>query len=238
MDLIRAFNAELVYIRSPFPMGKKGLMLKDGKLSPAGGELEQMIAMWGPAAKPGDQARISGIIIKDKSIHFEINGGPVKKQKWYQRIQVGGSGGMTSVAPSDPNANPRMNREMVTTSKGRPPKKTREKDGETEYEEWIYGDPPQDVDFVRFVADEVVRVETMKVDGEKLVRTEKEVNIESPTVAKTSSEPAVRPPGAPSLRRPGEEPDPTSPGSKPASGPAPMPRPTSPDPGSQSPVPN
>src|SRR3954469_4223753 len=79
MDLIRAFNAELVYIRSPFPMGKKGLMLKDGKLSPAGGELEQMIAMWGPAAKPGDQARISGIIIKDKSIHFEINGGPVKK---------------------------------------------------------------------------------------------------------------------------------------------------------------
>ncbi len=131
-----------------------------------------------------------------------------------------------------------MNREMVTTSKGRPPKKTREKDGETEYEEWIYGDPPQDVDFVRFVADEVVRVETMKVDGEKLVRTEKEVNIESPTVAKTTSEPAVRPPGAPSLRRPGEEPDPSSPTNKPASGPAPMPRPTSPDPGSQSPVPN
>ncbi|HEV2731357.1 MAG TPA: hypothetical protein VGV15_15105, partial [Terriglobales bacterium] len=107
MDLIRAFNAELVYIRSPFPMGKKGLTLRDGKLSPGGGELEQMIAMWGPAAKPGDQARISEIIIKDKSIHFEINGGPVKKQKWYQRIQVGGSGGMTSVAPSDPNANPR-----------------------------------------------------------------------------------------------------------------------------------
>jgi hypothetical protein len=127
---------------------------------------------------------------------------------------------------------------MVTTSKGRPPKKTREKDGETEYEEWIYGEPPQDVDFVRFVADEVVRVETMKVDGEKLVRTEKEVNIESPTVAKTSSEPAVRPPGAPSLRRPGEEPDPSSPTSKPAGGPAPMPRPTSPDPGSQTPVPN
>src|SRR5438046_9954664 len=60
MDLIRAFNAELVYIRSPFPMGKKGLMLKDGKLSPSGGELEQMIAMWGPAAKPGDQARKIG----------------------------------------------------------------------------------------------------------------------------------------------------------------------------------
>src|SRR5881227_3257913 len=297
MDLVRAFNAELVYIRSPFPMGKKGLTLKDGKVMPGAEELQQLIAMWGPAAKPGDQARISAIIIKDDRIHFEINGGPVKKQKWYQRIQVGGGGGMTQIAPNDPNANPRgsyvdlvfthyvpeltpqelkdllhpvfdfnaksaveayldtlppkvqkaikghevlvgMNREMVVTSKGRAPKKIREKDGDTEYEDWIYGEPPHDVDFVRFVADEVVRVETMKVSGEKLVRTEKEVNIESPTVAKTSSEPAVRPPGAPSLRRPGEEPDPSSPASKPASGPAPMPRPTSPDPGSQSPVPN
>src|SRR5437868_5597211 len=66
-----------------------------------------MIAMWGPAAKPGDQARISDIQIKDAVIHFEINGGPVKKQKWYQRIQVGGAGGSTPIAPSDSNANPR-----------------------------------------------------------------------------------------------------------------------------------
>src|SRR5436309_12730960 len=99
-----------------------------------------------------------------------------------------------------------MNREMVTTSKGRPPKKTREKDGETEYEEWIYGEPPHDVDFVRFVGDEVVRVETMKVGGEKVVRTEKEVQLpEQPTVAKGSDEPEVRPANAPTLRRPGED---------------------------------
>ena len=31
MDLIRAFNFELVYIRSPFPMGKTGLTLKEGQ---------------------------------------------------------------------------------------------------------------------------------------------------------------------------------------------------------------
>src|SRR5436190_9601081 len=99
IDLVRAFNAELVYIRSPFPMGRKGLTLKDGKLSPGAEELQQMIAMWGPAAKPGDQARISDIQIKDDLIHFEINGGPVKKQKWYQRIQVGGMGGTTPIAP-------------------------------------------------------------------------------------------------------------------------------------------
>jgi hypothetical protein len=288
MDLIRAFNAELVYIRSPFPMGKKGLVLKDGKVTPSGQELQQMMAMWGPAAKPGDQARISEIIIKDDRIHFEINGGPVKKQKWYQHIQVGGAGGMTSVAPSDSNANPRgsyvdlifdhyvpemnpqqlkdllrpvfdfnaksaveayldtlppkvrdaikshhvlvgMNREMVITAKGRPPKKIREKDGETEYEDWIFGDPPADVDFVRFVGNEVVRVETMKVNGEKVVRTEKEVQLEEqPTVAK-GQEPKVRPPGAPTLRRPGEAPESSSPDRAPAGGgasrPAPPPTP-------------
>ena len=66
-----------------------------------------------------------------------------------------------------------MNQEMVLHAKGKPPKKVRERDGDTEYEEWIYGEPPADVDFVRFVGDEVVRVETMKVGGEKIVRTRK-----------------------------------------------------------------
>ena len=84
MDLIRAFNAELVYIRSPFPMGNKGLALKDGKLSPGGEELQRMIAMLGLAAKPGDPARITEVLIKNDRIHFEINGGPVRRQKWYQ----------------------------------------------------------------------------------------------------------------------------------------------------------
>ena len=53
IDLIRAFNAELVYIRSPFPMGKTGLTLKDGQLSPNGEDLQRMLSMWGPAVKPG-----------------------------------------------------------------------------------------------------------------------------------------------------------------------------------------
>ena len=35
--------------------------------------------------------------------------------------------------------------------KAKPPKKVRERDGDTEYEEWIYGEPPADVDFVRIV---------------------------------------------------------------------------------------
>ena len=101
-----------------------------------------------------------------------------------------------------------MNSEMVLHAMGKPPKKVREKDGDTDYEEWIYGDPPRDVDFVRIVGDEVVRVETMKVGGEKIVRTEKEVILEKPdkdTEAKKEQE--DRPRNAPSLRRPGDEPE-------------------------------
>jgi len=300
MQIIRAFNAELVYIRTPFPMGKVGLKLRNGAVSPSGAELQQLIAMWGPAAKPGDQARISDIVIKNDLIHFEINGGPIKKQKWYQRIQIAGAGGSTPVAPTDSNANSRgsfvdlyfdhyvpeltgpelkdllrpvfdfnaksaveayldtvppkvkdaiknhkvlvgMNREMVIYAKGRPAKKVREKNGEAEYEDWIYGDPPQDVDFVRMVGDEVVRVETMKVNGEKIVRNEKEVNLPSqPTVAK-QEEPGSRPANAPSLKRPGEDlPDaaPTS-VTMPSGGKVPPPVAPAPPPGKNpSPVPN
>jgi hypothetical protein len=261
MDLIRGFNSELVFIRAAFPMGKVGLTLKDGLVTPRGEDLQRLMAVWGPAVKPGDEARISAVVIKADRIHFEINGGPLKKQKWYQRIEIGGTTGTAPVAPSDQNANPRgtyvdlvfdhyvpdltpqkfkdllrpvldfdsksaleayldtvppkvkeaiqnhqvlvgMNREMLIYSKGRPPKKIREKDGEIDYEEWIYGDPPQDVDFVRMVGDEVVRVESMKVDGTKTLRTAKEINLEpQPSGAKATDQ---RPASAPTLRRPGE----------------------------------
>ena len=293
MDLIRAFNAELVYIRSYFPMGKTGLKLENGVITPDREQLQMLMATYGPAAKPGDMAMISNIVIKDRMIHFEINGGPVKKKKWYQRIEVGGMGGTVPVAPSDSRANPRgsfvdlvfdrsvpdmtpqqlkdllrpvfdfnsksaveayletvppkvkeaiknhnvlvgMNREMVIYSKGRPPKKDREKDGDTEYEEWIYGEPPSDVDFIRFVGDEVVRVETMKVGGQKVVRTEKEVDINPPaTAAKQGEQP--KPANAPTLRRPGEElPSSATPKTTPAGSPQPMPprQAPSPNPGS------
>src|SRR6266852_9237142 len=231
-EIIHAFNEELVYVRATFPMGKAGLKLRDGTVTPSGPELQHLMALWGPAAKPGDRARISDVVIKEDHIRFEINGGPVKKQKWYQHIQISGANASTPIAPSDSSANARgsfvdlyfdkyvpemtgpelkevlrpvfdfdsksaldayletvsplvkdaiknhhvlvgMNHDMVIYAKGRPPKKVREHADEIEYEEWIYGTPPQDVEFVRFVGDEVVRVETMKVDGQKVVRVEK-----------------------------------------------------------------
>jgi hypothetical protein len=259
-QLVHSFDEELVYIRVSFPMGQTGLKLRNGNVTPSGTDLQHLMALWGPAAKPGDRARISEVTIKDDHIRFEINGGPIKKQKWYQHIQVQGGSGQT-ITPGDPQANARgsfvdlyfdkyvpdltgpelkdllrpvfdfdsksaldayletvspqikeaiqnhhvlvgMNHEMVIYAKGRPPKKVRERADEVDYEEWIFGVPPQDVDFVRFAGDEVVRVETMKVDGEKIVRVEKEVDVGAPTVAKKQEE---RPATAPTLRRPGEE---------------------------------
>ena len=285
-EIIHAFNAELVFIRTNFPMGKTGLTLKNGAVSPSGPELQSLMAMWGPAAKPGDRARISNVVIRQDHIRFEINGGPLKGQKWYQRIQVAGANGGGPIAPSDSSANAHgsfvdlyfdkyvpeltgpelkqllrpvfdfdaksaldayletvppkvkeaiknhrvlvgMNRDMVIYAKGRPPRKVREHvpgvDGEVEYEEWIYGTPPEDVDFVRFIGDEVVRVETMKVDGQKIVRIEKEVDLGAPTVAKKEE---ARPATAPTLRRPGEQ----MPESNPADSRAPPPMGTGPPP--------
>jgi hypothetical protein len=269
-EIIHGFNAELVYIRTNFPMGKTGLRIRNGNVTPTGPELQQLISLWGPAAKPGERARISNVVIKENYIRFEINGGPIKKEKWYQRIEVNGTTPPTDV--SDGSATGRgsyvdlcfdkyvpditgpelkqllrpvfdfdakspveayletvspqvkeaiknhhvlvgMNHEMVIFAKGRPPKKVRETANEVEYEEWIYGEPPQDVDFVRFVDDEVVRVETMKVDGQKIVRVDKEIDVGAATVAKKQED---RPANAPTLRRPGEEPPP---GSNPTSAP-------------------
>jgi hypothetical protein len=289
--ILQAFNEELVYIRTNFPMGKTGLKLKNGTITPSGAEIRQLMSMWGPAAKPGDRARISDVMIKDDHIRFEINGGPVKKLKWYQRITFEGASS-TPISPTDPNANPRgsfvdlyfekyvpeltgpelkellrpvfdfdsktalnaylesvspkvkdaithhqvlvgMNHEMVIYAKGRPPQKVREHEGEVEYEEWIYGAPPQDVDFVRFVGEEVVRVETMKVDGQKIVRVEKEIDLGEPTVAR-KQQPEERPANAPTLRRPGEEmPDskPGTPSSVPPMAPTPPPSAPGNDPG-------
>jgi hypothetical protein len=277
MELVRTFNADRVYIRTQFPMGKVGLTLKEGKVSPSGEKLQQQLALWGPSVKPGDLALVTKFEIRNDRMHFEINGGPVKKTKWYQHVQVGvnGVGGSPGGQQNDPINNPRgsyvdlvfdhhvpdltveqvkqmlwpvfdfdskspleaylqsvppkvkeaienhrvlvgMNREMVIYAKGHPEKKIREKDDEgNEYEDWIYGEPPHDVDFVRVVGDEVVRVETMKVGGEKIVRTEKEVDINGPTVASAAQQ-ENKPVKAPSLRRPGEE----APNTRPSLGPA------------------
>jgi hypothetical protein len=83
-----------------------------------------------------------------------------------------------------------MNREMVIMAKERPGQKLREKDDKgDEYEEWIYGAPPKDVVFVRFKGDEVSQVKTMKIAGEMVVKTEKEVDVKEGVASLASANP-------------------------------------------------
>ena len=271
--VIRGLQSEIAFARKPFPMGTKGLTLREnGMVTPSEGDLEKAIAVLGPAVRPGDRVRITDVRIAKDYILFEVNGGPKKKKKWYQHIQVGVSGAPVATGPQqEPPDNPRgtllilafkdyvpeitpdqlkemlhpvldfssksateayldtippkakeaiknhqvlvgMDQEMVVYAKGRPSKKVRENDSEGKpYEEWIYGEPPQDVEFVRFSGPEVVQVKIMQVDGDKIVRTEKEIDLKDLREAearKKEQEQLAKPQpvaNRPTLRRPGEE---------------------------------
>ncbi len=271
MLIIRGLQSELCYARRPFPMGKAGVTLKNGTVADES-KLSTAVAAYGPALKPGDQARITQIIFRQKSILFEINGGPERKKKWYEHVEIDAMGGGYSPGQQQqstenlnmhgsfvqlsfdnyvPNLDgdqvkkmldpvldfhaksaaeayldtvpPKvkaaiknhqilvgMDHDMVIDAKGRPGQKIREKDpvSGNEFEEWIYGNPPQEVQFVRFNGDEVVRLEIMQVNGQKLIKTEKEIDApKKPTVdvAQQGGQPQVVPVNRPSLRRPGED---------------------------------
>ncbi len=61
-----------------------------------------------------------------------------------------------------------MSTDMVLFAKGQPQTKSREMEGQMPFEEWIYGTPPEEVDFVRINGNRVIRLEVAKV-GEKPV---------------------------------------------------------------------
>ncbi len=267
LEIIRSLQSERVYSRVLFPQGKQGLAIKHGVVTPNQMGVAQMVAENGAAAKPGDRCIISGVDVKDKEIIFEINGGPRKGPKWYQRIEIGGTGGASSIpatgTPQSLDAHgsivklefdkyvpemtgdqvralldpvfdfkalttaeayektlpPKvqeaiknhqvlvgMDKEMVVYAKGRAPQKIRDKDEQGhDYEEWIYGTPPEQVEFVRFKGNEVARLEIMTVDGQKIVRTEKEVDLKSRESELADAKPKPKPTNAPTLMRPGEQ---------------------------------
>lgn len=108
-----------------------------------------------------------------------------------------------------------MNRDMVMKSLGRPDQKIRESDGQTPFEEWIYGQAPQEVQFVRFNGDRVIRLEIADV-GQPLVIRDKdetggywqgvfvhEVRMGDAPPLKPGEERGPQP--APTLRSPGED---------------------------------
>lgn len=68
-----------------------------------------------------------------------------------------------------------MSTDMVLFAKGQPDHKSREVEGQMPFEEWMYGKPPQEVDFVRINGNRVIRVEVAKVGIPPLIITSDEV---------------------------------------------------------------
>ncbi len=121
-----------------------------------------------------------------------------------------------------------MDTDMVLYAKGHPDRRIREMDGQMPIEEWIYGKPPQTVEFVRINGNRVIRVEIavvgkqpvvysrdvvegmMRTDGTPVVPTEtaQDHTIQLGDVHRDPNTQAPAPP--PTLAAPGE----TMPGEK------------------------
>jgi hypothetical protein len=68
-----------------------------------------------------------------------------------------------------------MSTDMLLYAKGAPENKSREMDGQMPFEEWIYGKPPSEVDFVRINGNRVIRVEVAKMGEKPEIFTKDEV---------------------------------------------------------------
>ena len=108
-----------------------------------------------------------------------------------------------------------MNREMVLKAVGQPDQKVRETDGQMPFEEWIYGQAPHQVQFVRFNGNRVIRLEIADVGQPLVIRDKDEtdgyfagqfvrqVRLGDAPPAAPNQEHA--PAAAPTLRKPGED---------------------------------
>jgi predicted lipoprotein with Yx(FWY)xxD motif len=112
-----------------------------------------------------------------------------------------------------------MSTDMVLFAKGPPETKSREMEGQMPFEEWIYGKPPKDVEFVRINGNRVIRLEIAKMGEPLVIFTKDEVeglmrtdgtpleaaNKRTEQVGDVERNPDTQAPAAPpSLRKPGE----------------------------------
>ena len=108
-----------------------------------------------------------------------------------------------------------MNREMVLKAVGQPDQKVREMDGQMPFEEWIYGQPPHQVQFVRFNGNRVIRLEIADVGQPPIIRDKDETDgyfagqfvrqVRLGDAPPTAPNQEHAPAPAPTLRQPGEK---------------------------------
>jgi hypothetical protein len=208
--------AEFAKSKVTLPRAKKPLVFKsDGEYDRDAWQKD--LLEFGPAARVGDEIQITRVLIEEKKILLEINGGLKTGRHWYDHVQVGMGGTMgpvnrgqnehasigSNIALVFPDSVPSvtvndlkqmlsplfdfskhsatesyvetlpepikkaikeqhavegMTREQVLLAMGKPRNKSREtKDGD-EIEDWIYGEPPGKVTFVRFTEGKVVSI--------------------------------------------------------------------------------
>jgi hypothetical protein len=108
-----------------------------------------------------------------------------------------------------------MDRKMVIYALGAPSRKVREGSGASQFEEWIYGDPPQPTQFVRFQNGRVTRLEIAEVGKSPVVRDKDETDgyLRNPNEhdvymgdARQHAEGDAPPSKPPTLLKPGEKP--------------------------------
>ena len=111
-----------------------------------------------------------------------------------------------------------MNSEMVLHAVGQPQQKMREREGQMPFEEWVYGVPPEHVQFVRLNHDRVIRIADADVGQSPRVRATNEVGDYWSTQVASANQRQIKlgdqtaadreqqnaNPAPPSLRRPGE----------------------------------
>jgi hypothetical protein len=98
--LIQLIDAEFGHSRKFIPLGDKSLVIDpQGRVTPSDASLFQQTQAHGTAAKVGDKLQITNVVFHEKSIYFEVNGGPKKKTKWYQHVSVGVGGAGGGVTP-------------------------------------------------------------------------------------------------------------------------------------------
>ena len=111
-----------------------------------------------------------------------------------------------------------MSTDMVIYAMGQPLQRIREQEGQMPFEEWIYGQTPQPIEFVRINGNRVIRVEIAEVGKPPVIHAENEMGdywntVPNPnvhTIKMGDTDPGdvakqTAPQAPPSLRLPGEK---------------------------------
>ena len=73
VNLIRGLQAEHAFAKIALPQGKKGITLKDGKISPGQVELGRIVMKEGPSSNVGDRVLITNMIMEGDKIVFTVS---------------------------------------------------------------------------------------------------------------------------------------------------------------------